>query len=516
MDCNNNGVLAYVEGNDVLLRLNISERTPEGEQAIDLEACTSVKASVSKLRVLANTKKIIDVETGISKDETGVLIVRLPRTLARGFYGLEIVIERSENQARSFDLRFAVVARDSEANVPLTAIDGALTASLHVTMQVVPQAVVYGKNAYELWKELPGNEGKPLQEYIDTVLDMNGVMARLAEAEEERVQAEDARAEAERQRVESEAQRNTAEGGRAEAETNRSNNERLRAANETNRQENEAGRRETERSRAESEAQRAAAESARETAEQSREQAEQNREQATATALQTVTAATSAANDAAAAATEATEGAEKVDARLSTGGGAVLLTVVNRRGVANTKEVGFRISKTYETVAAMNADAANVEEGRFVMIAGDVEQTDTGKLYVKGATGFTFLTDLSGAQGIKGDPFTYADFTPEQIAELQRPAKEATDAANAAARNANEKAALAGQEATEAGRVNATVSGTVLTVTDRNGVSSSVDTKGEKGNDVAFEMANGHLIAVSDTYELDRFGIENKHLIITM
>jgi len=472
--CCNGNLLAYVEGNDVLLRLAVSERTPEGEQAIDLEACTSVKASVSKLRVLANTKKIVDVETGISKDATGVLIVRLPRTLARGFYGLETVIERSEQQARSFDLRFAVVARDSEANVPLTTIDGALTASLRVTMQVVSQAVVYGKNAYEMWKELPGNENKQLQEYIDTVLDMNGVMARLAEAEEERVQAEAARAEAEQQRVDSETERATAEGGRAEAEVDRSNAEHLRTANETNRQENEAVRREAERSRAESEAQRAAAESAREQAETSREQAEQQREQATTAALQTVTAATSASNAAATAATEATEDAEKVNARLSTDGGVVLLTIIDRRGVANTKEVGFRISKTYETVAAMNADAANVEEGRFVMIAGDVEQTDTGKLYVKGATGFTFLVDLSGAKGIKGDAFTYADFTPEQIAELQRPAKEA--------------AALADQKATEAGRVNATLNGTELTVIDRNGVSSSVDTKGDKGLS-AYEVA---------------------------
>lgn len=40
---------------------------------------------------------------------------------------------------------------------------------------------------------------------------------------------------------------------------------------------------------------------------------------------------------------------------------------------------------------------------------------------------------LPGIKGDKGDPFTYDDFTPEQIAELQRPATEAAETANNAA-----------------------------------------------------------------------------------
>jgi hypothetical protein len=67
-------------------------------------------------------------------------------------------------------------------------------------------------------------------------------------------------------------------------------------------------------------------------------------------------------------------------------------------------------------------------------------------------------------------------------AELQHLTKEATDAANAAARNANEKAALAEQEATEAGRVNATLNGTKLTVVDRNGNIVTQDVQGPKGD----------------------------------
>lgn len=37
---------------------------------------------------------------------------------------------------------------------------------------------------------------------------------------------------------------------------------------------------------------------------------------------------------------------------------------------------------------------------------------------------------LPGEKGDKGDPFTYDDFTPEQIADLQRPATEAAKVAN--------------------------------------------------------------------------------------
>lgn len=50
------------------------------------------------------------------------------------------------------------------------------------------------------------------------------------------------------------------------------------------------------------------------------------------------------------------------------------------------------------------------------------------------------MVALPGEKGDKGDPFTYDDFTPEQIAELQRPATEAAKVANEAAEKANKAA----------------------------------------------------------------------------
>lgn len=52
---------------------------------------------------------------------------------------------------------------------------------------------------------------------------------------------------------------------------------------------------------------------------------------------------------------------------------------------------------------------------------------------------------LASLQGPPGPPFTYADFTPEQIEELQKPALDAAETANEAAQNANNAATLAAQ-----------------------------------------------------------------------
>lgn len=65
----------------------------------------------------------------------------------------------------------------------------------------------------------------------------------------------------------------------------------------------------------------------------------------------------------------------------------------------------FQIRKIYSSVDEMEADYNNpgIEEGDFVLIeTGNVEDPDNSKLYVKGPTGWQFVTDLSGAQGIQG------------------------------------------------------------------------------------------------------------------
>ena len=88
--------------------------------------------------------------------------------------------------------------------------------------------------------------------------------------------------------------------------------------------------------------------------------------------------------------------------------GNALFSIQGAQGIQGEKGDPFTVKKTYETIEAMNNDFANAEspvkEGDFVIISTtDVNNEDNAKLYVKGAKAFTFITDLSGAQGIKGD-----------------------------------------------------------------------------------------------------------------
>lgn len=64
----------------------------------------------------------------------------------------------------------------------------------------------------------------------------------------------------------------------------------------------------------------------------------------------------------------------------------------------------FRIVKTYPSINDMNADFSgpDVDEGQFVLIASTTEDPDNAKMFVKGASAYVFVTDLSGAQGITG------------------------------------------------------------------------------------------------------------------
>ena len=79
--------------------------------------------------------------------------------------------------------------------------------------------------------------------------------------------------------------------------------------------------------------------------------------------------------------------------------------VQGEQGPKGDKGDPFTIAKTYESVEAMNQGFAtdNVPQGGFVMIdTGNVEDEDNAKLYVKGETAYTYITDLSGATGLQG------------------------------------------------------------------------------------------------------------------
>ena len=66
---------------------------------------------------------------------------------------------------------------------------------------------------------------------------------------------------------------------------------------------------------------------------------------------------------------------------------------------------GFSISKVYASYEAMQAGwkADGVKVGGFAVIGSDVEDPHNAELYVKGASGYSLIADMSGATGVKGE-----------------------------------------------------------------------------------------------------------------
>lgn len=146
--------------------------------------------------------------------------------------------------------------------------------------------------------------------------------------------------------------------------------------------------------------------------------------------------ATTRANNAASSAEGATAGAENVNAGIQ----GFTVTITDRNGVSRSVDIGFDIYRTYPSVAAMNADAANVPQGKFVIIATtDKTSEDNAKMYCKNSQGsFSFLCDLDQASSA-----AWADW----LNNMKPAIEQATTDANNAAANANNKAALANDKA---------------------------------------------------------------------
>lgn len=72
-----------------------------------------------------------------------------------------------------------------------------------------------------------------------------------------------------------------------------------------------------------------------------------------------------------------------------------------QQGIQGVAGKDFSIAKTFPSVVSMNG--TGLKTGDFVMISSTIEDPDNAKLYLWNGMGFTFVTDMSGATGIKGD-----------------------------------------------------------------------------------------------------------------
>ena len=351
-------------------------------------------------------------------------------------------------------------------------------------------------------------------------------------AESDRVRAEDARTKIEIERQANELTRKDNETKRIAAETLRDNAEKLRVLQENERKGNEAVRKSDEDARIKAESARSKAESARSKAETKREEdfsaSKKAADNATEKALSTYSHPPYADSDGFYYKWNPdTQSYDKTD--------------VNLKAQPNKPAFVFKSVEEMEATDINNFDLYD-----YVIInTDDTEDEDNAKLYLidkneDGAKYYHYLVDMSGFRGFtgktpqisigtittllpgekvsaamtsdgmdeqgnpkyvinfaipqgqkgdKGDSFSYADFTTEQIKELQKPATDviatlgqtkvdcenATKAANDAASDATIAKTKAETAASGAEKCNVILEGSTVKVTDREGNEKSVD-----------------------------------------
>ena len=496
--------LSIPRGNDVWLKLWLYTRDLQEDTIVRVPFLVGDEDEIEVRLQSKYSSVVMEYERDTSDDNA--ILAHLSHQTETHSYGLEVLLKRANQHLRSFDGgRIDIVESNSEANVVLTRMENRSTATVDVDLQVVFSSITHGKNSYELWKELPGNEDKTLQEYIDEVLDLNNVTERAA-ADHQTAANDHGTATADHQTASSDHEMSASDHQSAEAA------ERSRSQEEEQRAQNELSREQAERLRVQAEQLRVQAEQLRVQAELLRDQAEQQRE---ALKLQTESLVEEGAHP-------AYVGADNYVYQYSLSVHDYIRTNIYVKGAKGDKgDPGkdFSIYSTFPTISAMEADKENVPLSEFVLIASSVEDADNAKLFVRSdssTTGFVYLTDLSGAQGFKGDQGysayeiavrhgytgseaeynalyfdavtaanSAASLANEKAALAQQKADLANENATLAQQKAdlaNEKAALADQKATLANsaaqgaeNVNASINGTIITVTNRLGQSSSID-----------------------------------------
>lgn len=195
MRVNNRINLKWVRGNDVLLKCTLLEPqyNSAGEPIKDKKgnlvwiplAIDTYDDLTVGLKLMGNTSSkgsgcccnndtaTADYYSVVSYrgTEEGVLIANIPGTLPTGAYSLEVIGHKNGRSMRAFEgMLFEIVECNGKANVTFDVQEGQKSCDVDIKVQLVSSAVSQGKNAFELWREIPGNENKTLQDYLDGIV----------------------------------------------------------------------------------------------------------------------------------------------------------------------------------------------------------------------------------------------------------------------------------------------------------------------------------------------------------
>lgn len=102
--------------------------------------------------------------------ESNAMSILIPHTLPVGDYSLEVTaINESDYHTRYFDVSFKIKERTSEANTTRDVITAYSNAFVRATVQVTPVSVIVKKTTFDSWREIPGNENKTVEDFLNEV-----------------------------------------------------------------------------------------------------------------------------------------------------------------------------------------------------------------------------------------------------------------------------------------------------------------------------------------------------------
>lgn len=520
-----------VKGNDFTLKIPVMKMVEGKQQAFPLPACTDVVVQV------CNQFRRIPLAFEIDVKEDNVLLARVEGDkMSLGTYAIEVRGKIFGNDWRSNEYpQFSIVAKNADADTEFgTTDEGDNSVEMDTAMVILPPSAELSdlinkandalKNNKDTNDTLNANENARKE-----------AEAQRVSAESERVSAEQARVSAEETRVSAEGDRANAERGRELAEFSRIEAERVRVenentilANERTRNDNEHERvnaeimrehAEEERVTAEnirvnSEVQRVSAENGREfaengraSAEAERVQAEKKRQSDTSAAIGSMTERINTAIDELNAhRTEFDEAeAQRVDAENSRFEAETARANAEKSRVTSENE---RVSaETERAEAESNRQAASAKAVKAANDAASQANATNESIKTNEQGRVDAETNRKSAENIRNDKEVIRQEseterisqeterqTNEQkrveaenkrikaeeqrneiLAQAKSDCETAAHAASSAAEDATAAKNKAESAATGAERVNITMQGSTISVTNRNGETKSVD-----------------------------------------
>lgn len=538
-----------VKGNDFTLRIPVMKMVEGQLRAFPLPACTDVIVQVcNQFRRIPLAYKIDVKEDNVllARVEGDKMSIGTYAIEVKG------KIFGNDWRSNEYP-QFSIVANNADADTEFGATDeGDNSVEMDTAMVILPPSVelsdLIGKTNQALKDSEATNTTLNANEDARKEAEVQRVSAESerVKAEQTRETAEDARMKAEVSRVSAESDRVRAEDARTKIEIERQANELTRKNNETKRIAAETLKDNAEKLRVLQENERKGNEDVRKSDEDARIKAESARSKAETKREEDFSASKKAADNATEKALSTYSHPPYADSdgfyyKWNPDTQSYDKTDVNLKAQPNKPAFVFKSIEEMEATDINNFDLYD-----YVIInTDDTEDEDNAKLYLidkneDGAKYYHYLVDMSGFRGFtgktpqisigtittllpgekvsaamtsdgmdeqgnpkyvinfaipqgqkgdKGDSFSYADFTEEQIKELQKPATDAvatlgqtkvdcenaTKAANDAASDATIAKTKAETAASGAEKCNIILEGSTVKVTDREGNEKSVD-----------------------------------------